>query len=289
MNIIKPNVEKIEINTPGKKIEYCGRVCYKSDSKINDDSYIRFISNIVKSGHYSVIEHERVCFSIDTCHKLQNLVNSTKYFTITYSDTVNYVSANIRAWYENIDSGSMFYPYLQELYPYIFTEEPLAIKNNKTKVINPDDLSEFHRDFHKNVTFKITCSRSCSHQFVRHRVLIFSQESQRYCNYTNEKFGKSINFILPEIDDVKTFTDEEKESIYNLLIKNFENTETEYFALIANGVRAEDARCILPNATATTLMVTGTINDWKHFFILRCDSHAQREIRDLANKIKEMI
>lgn len=65
MYIIKPSIEILDKITPEdilKKLELCGRVCYKSENKITSDSAIRFISNIIKSGHESVLEH--VSFSV---------------------------------------------------------------------------------------------------------------------------------------------------------------------------------------------------------------------------------
>lgn len=60
MKIIKPSVEILDDLNPEeilKKLELCGRVCYKSEDKITPESAIKFISNIVKRGHESVIEH----------------------------------------------------------------------------------------------------------------------------------------------------------------------------------------------------------------------------------------
>lgn len=65
MKIIKPSVEILDNITPVevlKKLELCGRVCYKSEDKITDESAVKFISNIIKQGHESVLEH--VSFSV---------------------------------------------------------------------------------------------------------------------------------------------------------------------------------------------------------------------------------
>ena len=120
MNIIKPFVKEIINTTPGKKMEYCGRVCYKSDSSINDSSYIKFLQNIKKSGHTSVLEHERICFEVNINYKID--VANTKYFNITYGENEIYISANIRAWLQNINSESIFYPFLKKIYPFLFNE-----------------------------------------------------------------------------------------------------------------------------------------------------------------------
>ena len=108
MNLVEPKVEEIKFTQYGKKIEKAGRVCYKSDSNISDTSYVKFIQNIVKSGHTSVLEHERVTFKLDLktginpfCNISQE--NHMKYFNISKDpkeDGVMYISANIRGWYE---------------------------------------------------------------------------------------------------------------------------------------------------------------------------------------------
>ncbi len=63
MNVIKPSIEIIDMKDYDQiihKIEKIGRVCYKSEGKINEESAERFIRNILKRGHESVIEHESV-------------------------------------------------------------------------------------------------------------------------------------------------------------------------------------------------------------------------------------
>lgn len=63
MNTIKPSIEIIDMKDYDqmiRKIEKIGRVCYKSEGNISEESAERFISNIIKSGHESVIEHEDI-------------------------------------------------------------------------------------------------------------------------------------------------------------------------------------------------------------------------------------
>lgn len=67
MKVINPRVEILD-NVNGKeilkKIERIGRVCYKSEDRITEESSLAFVSNILKSGHESVIEHEKVSVRI---------------------------------------------------------------------------------------------------------------------------------------------------------------------------------------------------------------------------------
>lgn len=321
MNLINNSAEKISFNERGKKIEYCGRVCYKSDSNINDTSYIKFISNIVKSGHYSVLEHERVIVKFDLKTGANPLFtisqkNHMKHFSISNDNEegIIYISGNVRAWLEATSDPEVIYDngvykILKELYPYIFTREDLKTSfeaevylenGDKAKVekeivqgaelVSEDDIKdkEFYK-YHDSKTFKIICSRACSHQIVRHRVFSFSQQSQRYCNFSNDKFGHSVNFIMPDFTDRKEFDDNKKKKLENAFELNFRAAEENYFSLIKDSILPEDARSVLPNAAATEIIMTGTTAEWESFFNLRCDEHAQAEIRKIAYDIKEKL
>ena len=67
MKVIKSRFEIID-NVDGnrmlKRIELAGRVCYKSEEHITEDSARKFVKNILKSGHESVIEHEKITVRI---------------------------------------------------------------------------------------------------------------------------------------------------------------------------------------------------------------------------------
>lgn len=112
-------------------------------------------------------------------------------------------------------------------------------------------------------------SRVCSHQFVRSKHLDFLQRSQRYCKET------SAGLIQPD------FT-QEQEDIYMGAILT---AKMAYENLIALGVKKEDARFVLPEATTTELNVVGNLQAWKDFIKLRADKHAQWEIREVAKQI----
>ena len=113
----------------------------------------------------------------------------------------------------------------------------------------------------KRVTVKFTCDRGVSHEFVRHRVFSFAQESTRYCNYTKDKFGNEITFIEPCWD---MQSDERK-----LFLLQLEQAQNVYNALISSGWTPQQARAILPNSLKTELVMTGFVDDWNHFFDLR--------------------
>lgn len=278
MKLEKNNVNLINLAEPGRKIEYAGRVCYKSQDKISKDSYERFIKGIVSRGHCSVLEHERKMFAIpvESFKHFSNLTEQ-KYLNVTSSKDYFFVSGNIRAWYDflknnSTDTAYSIKSFLNKDYPYIF-----EIEENKSPVdygllygIDAENVCE-DLSKHKAYTFEIVGTRSFTHQIVRHRSLSFSQESQRYCNYSMSKFGNSIRVIGSEVPD----------GAGHLL----NQLEELYFDLIEKGVKPEDARQILPNCTASTIIVTGTLDDWKKFLRLRVDEHAQREIKEIAKSI----
>jgi thymidylate synthase (FAD) len=132
---------------------------------------------------------------------------------------------------------------------------------------------------HFSVTVRFTCSRACSHQLVRHRIASYSQESQRYVNYSRGKFGNQITFIKPLDFDSMTI---EQQFKYKIAL---EDSERSYMSLVSLGLKPQQARGVLPNDTKTEVIVTMNLRSWRHFFKLRTDKHAQLEIRTLASNL----
>lgn len=131
---------------------------------------------------------------------------------------------------------------------------------------------------HISISVKLICSRACSHQLVRHRIASYSQESQRFCNYSHSKFDNQLTFIKPYNFEVGSY-------LYDSWRRTVEEVEHRYFDLIKNGAKTEDARSILPNSCKTEVVVTMNLRSWRHFLKIRTDKHAQIEIRLLALNI----
>lgn len=130
---------------------------------------------------------------------------------------------------------------------------------------------------HAKVTVRISgVSRALSHQLVRHRMASFCQESQRYVKVDVSEDW----FVKPEFDD------EIDEDVFD---KAMQFSAWAYAQLINDGVPAEDARYVLPNACKTTLVMTMNLRELYHFLYLREDSHAQWEIRELAKEIRNAV
>lgn len=123
---------------------------------------------------------------------------------------------------------------------------------------------------HASLTFDISgISRACSHQLVRHRIASYSQESQRYVQMDDPEF-----VVPPSIA-----ADAQAMAVWDDFVAQVGTT---YERLRALGVRKEDARFLLPNATATRILVTMNFRSLRHFFSVRCARAAQWEIRELA-------
>jgi thymidylate synthase (FAD) len=123
---------------------------------------------------------------------------------------------------------------------------------------------------HASITFEISgISRACSHQLVRHRIASYSQESQRYVDMVAPEF-----VVPPSVRE-----DPEAQAVWDEFMARVGDVYRELRAL---GVRKEDARFVLPNATATRIIVTMNFRALRHFISVRCDKAAQWEIRALA-------
>ena len=135
-------------------------------------------------------------------------------------------------------------------------------------------------------------------EFVRHRVFSFAQESTRYCNYSKDKFGNELTFIIP------CWLDYEEQSFRNVqdesctirvdlsenewFIDSLIEAERGYNFFIENAKwTPQQARSILPNSLKTELVMTGFVSDWEHFFKLRCANSAHPQARELAEPLHE--
>lgn len=116
-------------------------------------------------------------------------------------------------------------------------------------------------------------SRICSHQFVRSKHLDFLQQSQRYVNQ------KDVEFTYIRDNDAAN----------TQLYHHYQQCLDKYNQLIEQGVKKEDARLVLPEASHTSLYVVGNLQAWKDFIKLRADKHAQQEIREVAKQINNLL
>jgi len=130
---------------------------------------------------------------------------------------------------------------------------------------------------HATFTFAIEgISRACSHQLVRHRVASYSQQSQRYV-----KLSKPPMIIPPAVAS--------RPEVAAKFIAATEAAYADYQELLGDGLEAEDARYLLPQAVETKLVLTMNARELLHFFTLRTCERAQWEIRALAEEMVKLV
>lgn len=280
MKLIKPSYEILP-QAPGlegvyKQIELAGRTCYRSHDKMTETSAKEFVDMLIKRGHLSVLEHGTVYLAIPVTTYAPDAVSkylNNPYSKVTKSDNYAFKDSygdEVNAWC-------------------VTTNLRVIIENNAIEDLEfVCEPTEYHQ---KRTTVKFICSRSTSHQLVRHRSMSYAQESQRYCNYSLNKFNNEITFISPswlgieerQIDTTKEFGVGENEEFIAFLCK----AERHYFYLLGKGLKPQQARQILPNACKTEIVVTGYNNDWKQLLELRCSTGADPDIKELMNPLKE--
>lgn len=301
MKLIKPNFEiwTQEEGLEGvyKQIERAGRVCYKSEDKITDTSAKDFVDRMIKSGHGAMLEHGTVYLKCD----------------FKANDRSNAVAYGLWSKYKENQYSEVAQaqpvPGIPDGFAAITTNLRVLVESNWL-----DDLkylcepTEFHE---KRVTVKFICDRGVSHEFVRHRVFSFAQESTRYCNYSKDKFGNECTFIIPVWLDLEegsyryegVLKSSKEECIpviysptenraYNTLsgcegffLQSLSDSEIQYFKLLDKGWIAQQARAVLPNSLKTELVMTGFTKDWEHFFKLRDAGSAHPQARELAHPL----
>jgi thymidylate synthase (FAD) len=300
MKIIKAGYEiwpSIAQDNVLQRIEQAGRVCYKSESNITDDSAKVFCSNIIKRGHEAVLEHGVLCFEVSKLvfHILTEynnmLVKSGFKSFLRFTRCERYiVSANVRAWRDfckavkEFNHGfPHFFKHITSSYPILFPEyqndelfgdggdmDNTCVLIDTSTLTNPLEIM-----VHNNVTVKFIVDRGVSHEIVRHRTASFCQESQRYCNYSKDKFGNEITFIEP------LFWDEYSKA-YIYWKGACSIAESDYFSLLKCGATPQEARTVLPNSVKTEVVMTANCECWHHFFALRTSYAAHPQMREVA-------
>ena len=123
-------------------------------------------------------------------------------------------------------------------------------------------IGKTERLTHLSQTVRFIIDRGISHEFVRHRMMSFAQESTRFCNYSNDRFGREVTVIEP------CYLVKHTEP-YDLWKRQCMSAEVSYFAEMNLGLFPQEARAVLANSTKTELVMTGTLRQWDHFFDLR--------------------
>lgn len=268
-----------------KFIERCGRVCYKSEDRITDDSYEKFVNMLESRGHDRPLEFgtvhlkmilpdfEGFIHSLLTVGMLNNI-----WIKHAYKGDVIYITTNYRYYLDIIKYFPNVRKYLTE-------------KDNEY--------------YPKRYAVHFITSRGIMDEFRTHVGLSHLAESTRYCNYSKDKFNNELTFIRPcwlniptdqhvywngdwcDINKMKIQLPEGEHEDIDAFLWALSNAEMQYTLLINNGWTPQQARDVLPLAIKSELISCGFEDAWKNFFYRRCAKDAHPMAREIANKLHE--
>lgn len=137
---------------------------------------------------------------------------------------------------------------------------------------------------HASVTFYITgISRSCTHEFIRHRHLSYSELSQRYVDQSEAEHVVPPAFRDTDVRYEVDHNFAQAQWAYNDRLEDADD-------IGLHGKRARQAaRAVMPECTETRITVTGNYRAWRHFVITRGSEHADDEIRELAIELLDQL
>lgn len=151
---------------------------------------------------------------------------------------------------------------------------------------------------HFSFSVRFINDRGVSHEEVRHRIASFSQESTRYCNYSNDKFDSGITYI--DIANGITLDPKMKnmsvDVIYAVIDEWTEacrDAEKHYLAMIDKGATPQIARSVLNNSTKTEIVITANLREWRTILKQRTAKVAHPQMRcvmiPLLEELKTLI
>ena len=280
MKLIKQSFEILEqkdFSLVGIKkfIERCGRVCYKSEDRITDDSYEKFVNMLEKRDHARPLEfgtvHLRIASGMLFEEFLQDLVDCELYNPtwIKYKELpeYTYITTNYRHYLQIIKKC----PYIAEY----FTEQDNC----------------YYPSRH---TVHMVLSRGVMDEFRTHVGLSHLAESTRYCNYYKDKFDNELTFIIPSWLDTPEghytwetmFGDYRYIDTSSPIKEQYSATlftaEKNYLDFIRQGWTPQQAREVLPLSIKSELISCGFEDAWENFFYRRCANDAHPMAREIA-------
>ena len=255
MRVIKSSYEILEEQDMLKSIEAAGRTCYKSEDKITEDSAAQFVEMIKGRGHGAMLEHGTVYLKMPWGHDYATTELVSTYRHSPYSRTIFVGKDGDPEWY-------------------VTTNYRVLIEQNLLEASQPFVCEKPEQHHERRVSVRFVCDRGVSHELVRHRVFSFAQESTRFCNYSKDKFGNELTFILP---DWAVENQTHNAQFFDMCAKS----EEAYLQLLELGYKPQQARQVLPNALKTEIVMTGFLSDWEGVFKLRCAENAHPDMRKL--------
>ena len=272
-------------------IERCARVSYKSEDRMTDTSYEKFVNMLESRGHDRPLEFgtvhlkmilpdfEGFIHSLLTIGMLNNI-----WIKHAYKGDVIYITTNYRYYLDIIK----YFPNVKEY----FTEED----------------NEYYP---KRYTVHMILDRGVMDEFRTHVGLSHLAESTRYCNYSKDKFNNEVTFVIPSWMDFpeisidlgnydKTSVRSKDGNVHIIdtkppyvegdFIRSLCEAESNYLSIVRNGWTPQQAREVLPLAVKSELISCGFEDAWKNFFYRRCAKDAHPMAQEIAKPMhKEFI
>lgn len=261
-----------------KHIEYCARISYKSQDKITDTSYEKFVNMLKSRGHDRPLEFGTVHLKMSNPQfdALQMLLIKNK----VYNDC--WIKYNV------IDTEKESICYITTNYRYYM--ELCRYDRGVSEYLDSSDSPFYPRRY----TVHMILDRGVMDEFRTHVGLSHLAESTRYVNYSKKKFGSELTFIKPcWLDDEKlklygpyhtVIRDKSPESIF---IANLNNVERDYLDLIKLGWTPQQARSVLPLSIKSELISCGFKDSWENFFYRRDAPDAHPMAQEIAKPMHQ--
>ena len=254
------NQEGFTLKDIYKHIEYCARISYKSQDKITDTSYEKFVNMLESRGHDRPLEFGTVYLS-RTSQKEDNMEWLDKYAYNPWSKfSFGNGSTRINGELRNTVYVTTNYRVIKEHH----WEDDLQYLCEPT---------EYH---HKRYTVHMILDRGVMDEFRTHVGLSHLAESTRYCNYSKDKFGNELTFIQPCWDI--------RGSNY---IDFLQHAEWGYFRMLKNGWTPQQARSVLPLGIKSELISCGFKDAWETFFYRRDAPDAHPMAQEIAKPMHQ--
>ena len=296
MKLIKQSFEILEqkdFTIKGIKqfVERCARVSYKSEDRMTDTSYEKFVNMLESRGHDRPLEFgtvhlkmilpdfEGFIHSLLTIGMLNNI-----WIKHAYKGDVIYITTNYRYYLDIIK----YFP-------------------NVKKYLTEED-NEYYP---KRYTVHMILDRGVMDEFRTHVGLSHLAESTRYCNYSKDKFNNEVTFVIPSWMDFpeisidlgnydKTSVRSKDGNVHIIdtrppyvegdFIRSLCEAESNYLSIVRNGWTPQQAREVLPLAVKSELISCGFEDAWKNFYKRRDASDAHPMAQEIAKPMhKEFI
>jgi len=275
MNIIEPKVELWEQgNDPVSHIAKCARVCYgKTEGKSTDQ---QLYDNLRKAKHNSMFRHESVYAIVPFMYYTEEIIShylKCPYLQIVYSTAQYYIATNMNFI---IDHSNKFGA--DDI-------SHLLLDYRKT----PAEFCQFEIGWNMmRYTFHITTQISTSRELNRVSPNNIAERSSRYVredgtivrpHWMNKDWVYGLQDFYDPNDDIPLYA-------HNYVLSCIESFG-KYDILIGEGMKRQDARGVLPLDTATEVVYTYSVDEWRHIVELRSDKRAHPNAQIIANMIKK--